>query len=312
MFISVVIPLFNKEDHILLAVNSVLNQTHHEFELIIVDDGSTDRGPEVVMSISDPRVRFVAQPNGGVSRARNAGVKLANAEWVAFLDADDEYGPDFLAQVIQFIETHNSCGLSMIGSNYYIGDRHQISLEETLEDGIYDYFELFKNQRSPNHSSTTVVNKKKFVEVGGFPEGVKQFEDWITWFKLSFAGNFGFISAPLGIYHQVEGSVARSKRAPADFFNDAIRVQKTLIEYGRRYPSSPEKHKNAAECMSEFSVNIAGLLARDGAKILALRMLKHIQLRALIGPRKGHWGFLLRHLLVPQCLKQVYWGMQKR
>jgi len=312
MFISVVIPLFNKKEHILSAVNSVLNQSHQEFELIVVDDGSTDHGADIVKSVADPRIRLLAQPNGGVSRARNAGAKQARAEWVAFLDADDEYEPDFLAQVIQFIETHNHCGLSMVGSNYYVGDRQQNAIKDALKDGVYDYFELFKNQLSPNHSSTTVVNKKKFLEVAGFPEGIKQFEDWITWFKLAFAGSFGFISAPLGIYHQVEGSVARSKRAPADFFNDATRLSKTLLEYACKYPLSPEKQKAAAKCMSEFAVNIAGLLARDGAKKLAIRMLKYIRLDALLGSRRGHWGFLLRHLLVPQALKQIALCEQKR
>lgn len=86
MFISVVIPLFNKKEYILRAIESVLNQTHSNFELIVVDDGSTDGSAEVVTSVKDDRVRLISQSNQGVSVARNRGVQEARSEWVAFIN----------------------------------------------------------------------------------------------------------------------------------------------------------------------------------------------------------------------------------
>lgn len=309
MIFSVVIPLYNKESYILRAIQSVLTQTYTDFELIVVDDGSTDGGPELVNHVQDPRVRLVQQSNGGVSMARNRGVRETLNDWVAFLDADDEYEPIFLSRVVEFVMSHNRNNLSMIGTNYYINSKEYIALDTTIEDGIHDYFYLFGDQRSPNHSSTTVVNKKKFLKVNGFPEGVRTFEDWIAWCKLAFVGDFGFISTPLGIYHHVEGSAARTTRSPINFFNDAMLLPLTIYEYSQKFPSHPTQAKNALLCASEFSVNIAGMLAHDGAKKLALKMLKFVDHSALVSNRKGRLFFLLLHLLVPQFIKSIYWNL---
>lgn len=307
-FISIVIPLFNKKEYILRAVNSVLNQTHSTFELIIVDDGSTDGSSDIVQSIADPRVQLITQANGGVSRARNVGVGRATGEWISFLDADDEYGSEFLKRVVEFINDHDGDDLSIIGANYYLGNG-DVASDQPTEDGVYDYFQLFRNQRSPNNSSTTAVNKEKFIEVGGFPEGVKQFEDWTTWFKLATVGEFGFISDPLGTYYQVEGSVAQSKRSLADFYHDAVymagAVSKSIL---KRSFYSARAHE-AWGCLNELVINIAEMLARDGAKRKACKMLGFVNAKHLTIRRRGHLGGLILHLVVPQWVKQVYWRL---
>lgn len=88
--ISVVIPLYNKEASVERSLRSVLSQDYDDFEIVIVDDGSTDRSAEVVRAIKDKRIVFIQQENGGPSKARNTGVKNAQGEWIVFLDADDE------------------------------------------------------------------------------------------------------------------------------------------------------------------------------------------------------------------------------
>src|SRR5437868_13381911 len=93
---SVVIPLYNKEGQIARAIDSVLAQTLQDFEIVVVDDGSKDRGPDIVAAYGDPRIRLHRQPNGGVSVARNQGVLLATAPTIAFLDGDDAWYPHHL------------------------------------------------------------------------------------------------------------------------------------------------------------------------------------------------------------------------
>ncbi|WP_020589300.1 glycosyltransferase family 2 protein [Desulfobacter curvatus] len=307
MFISVVIPLFNKEAFILRAIHSVLNQTYSNFELIIVNDGSTDDSANLVQTIADARVRLFQQSNGGVSKARNKGVELAQADWVAFLDADDEYLPHFLETMVSFILENRDPNICMVGANYYLGDTSHVSLDIEIGNGIYSYFDLFGNQRSPNHSSTTVVCKDKFIETGGFPEGVKQFEDWIAWFKLGFAGHFGYISTPLGIYHRVECSASRSKRNMKAFFDDAVLLPQLVYQYTKNNSLEAGKRESAINCISEFSFNIAVILAHHGGKILALKMLRFVKLTSLLKNREWKWKKLIVHLIIPQYLKTVYW-----
>src|ERR1035437_1378650 len=101
MTTSVIIPLYNKANHICRAVKSVLGQTHADFELIVVDDGSTDGSGDRVREFVDRRIHLFRQTNAGASAARNRGVSEARGELVAFLDADDEWMPDFLETVMQ-------------------------------------------------------------------------------------------------------------------------------------------------------------------------------------------------------------------
>ena len=105
--ISVVIPLYNKEASIAQSLKSVLSQEYDDFEVVIVDDGSTDGSVGVVEAMNDPRIRLIKQENGGPSKARNTGVKNAKGEWILFLDADDEMLPGALEYFAKNINKHN-------------------------------------------------------------------------------------------------------------------------------------------------------------------------------------------------------------
>src|SRR5690348_9188230 len=96
MFFSIIVPVYNKENHISDTILSALNQTVGDFELIIVNDGSTDKSLELVQSFSDKRIVVINKPNGGVSLARNIGIKRATGEYISFLDADDFWNRRYL------------------------------------------------------------------------------------------------------------------------------------------------------------------------------------------------------------------------
>ena len=97
---SIVMPLYNKEREVSTTISSILSQTFKNFELLVVNDGSTDLSVQVVEKITDIRVRIINQENAGVSAARNTGVRLALSELIVFIDADDLWHPDFLATIV--------------------------------------------------------------------------------------------------------------------------------------------------------------------------------------------------------------------
>ena len=107
--VGVVIPLYNKGTLVRRALNSVLSQTYQNFEVVVVDDGSTDEGPDVVRECSDPRVRLIQQANAGPGAARNRGVQETQAPYLTFLDADDEWMPRFLEEYVEVLRRRPDC-----------------------------------------------------------------------------------------------------------------------------------------------------------------------------------------------------------
>lgn len=185
--ISVVIPLYNKENSIGRAVASVLGQTEQDFELLVVDDGSTDGGAEIVRRIGDARVRLISQPNAGVSAARNRGAKEAASSVVAFLDGDDIWEPDFLETVSALRERFPNA--AVWATAYRMLDSSQQSrvvpwggLPSESEGGLLDFF---TPGRCALTSSTVLIDKSALFRVGGFPEGLAIGEDSDTWLRLA-------------------------------------------------------------------------------------------------------------------------------
>lgn len=116
--VSVIIPLYNQENYIARAIGSVIGQTYQDFELAVVDDGSTDRGPDLVRSFQDPRLKLVQQHNSGPGAARNCGIRESTAPYLAFLDADDEWMPEFLEKYLEVIVANSEC-------EYVVGPRFE-------------------------------------------------------------------------------------------------------------------------------------------------------------------------------------------
>ena len=185
--ISVVIPLYNKEEQIADTLQSIFEQTFQDFEIVIVDDGSTDNSVEEVEKFTDSRIRLIHQINAGVSAARNRGIEEARGELIAFLDADDEWKPEYLATQYGLYQKYPEC--SVYACNYEFRDSEgkvtpiiirRLPFEG--EDGILsNYFEVASCSHPPLWTSAVVVKKSVIQAIGGFPLGIKSGEDLLTW-----------------------------------------------------------------------------------------------------------------------------------
>lgn len=204
--ISVVIPLYNKEQSIVSTLQSILKQTYQDFEIIIVDDGSTDCSVEEVEKVTDSRIHLIRQSNAGVSAARNRGIEEAKGEFIAFLDADDEWNPCYLEKQYELTQKYPKC--SVFACNYEFIDR-QKKVSSTIirklpfgeEDGILsNYFEVASCSHPPLWTSAVVVKKNAIQSVGGFPIGIKSGEDLLTWARLACKYSIAFNVNSLAVF----------------------------------------------------------------------------------------------------------------
>lgn len=220
--ISVVIPLYNKEKFIAEAIQSVLNQTFADFELILINDGSTDKSEAVVNTFNDDRIRYKSIANSGVSVARNTGIELAKFPWIALLDADDWWAPSFLSEVVTAINNSLSKNIFATGrSRVFKNDIERYKNEFLPKDGEtspVNYFKIISKYLPPINSSNVVVKKELLMERGLFRKGQKQHEDHDLWMRLCVKNEVIFINKPLSFYRKnIHDSASAKPFAFKDF-----------------------------------------------------------------------------------------------
>jgi glycosyltransferase involved in cell wall biosynthesis len=204
--ISVVIPLYNGKGYIRRSIQSVLRQTCADFELLVVDDGSTDGSPEVVRTFTDSRVRLIQQEHAGVSVARNRGLAEARAEYVALLDADDEWEPQFLDAVVHLSLAYPQAGILATGYRKVFpkGPSVEVTVAESPTRTtllIDDYFRRLQGG-SIVHTSAVAIPVRVFQELGGFLEGCRAGQDQEMWGRIALHCLVGYDPRILSSYHQ--------------------------------------------------------------------------------------------------------------
>jgi glycosyltransferase involved in cell wall biosynthesis len=217
---SVVIPLYNKEPHIQRTINSVLAQRVQDFEIIIVDDGSTDNSIKVVKEFKDQRIRLIQQKNAGVSAARNKGIGETKADLIAFLDADDEWRPCFLETILRLREKYPEAGAYV--TDYEKCDENGKKLRPLYKkippapwEGLLpNYFLTAASGEMPIAASAICVPKKILLEFGGFQEGVLVWEDSDLWGKIALRYKIAFCQEIGAIYHIEAINRASNKKLP--------------------------------------------------------------------------------------------------
>lgn len=219
--VSIVIPVYNRADLVVRAIRSVLNQTLVDFEIVVVDDGSTDNTATAVESIDDKRIRLVRKSNGGVSSARNTGIQNARSELIAFLDSDDEWDSAFLETILRLRRNYPQC--SAFATRYIFRSEEGQSETPTLyglpkgedwEGVLKNYFEMAVRSRPPICTSAVAVTKQALHDVGGFPTEVTVGEDLITWARIAAGSSIAYSSRPLVTYWHETFDFAQRRRRP--------------------------------------------------------------------------------------------------
>ena len=204
--ISVIIPLYNKETSIATALRGVLAQTYQDFEIVVVDDGSTDGSAAIVETFDDSRIRLIRQANAGVSAARNRGIEEAKGEYVAFLDADDEWMPKFLEEIAALIADYPE---SRARATNYIFNSNGVKSPTILrkipfsgERGVLaNYFEVASCSHPPMWTSAVCIDRALLQEVGGFPVGIKSGEDLLTWARVALRTDWAYSMRTMAQYN---------------------------------------------------------------------------------------------------------------
>jgi len=249
MLCSVIIPLYNKENYVDVAIRSVLRQTWQKFEIVVVDDGSTDRSAEIVKAIADPRIRLIQQENSGVSRSRNRGIEMARGELIFFLDGDDWYDINYLSTIIAMANQHPT------GSFYATNFKYVLNHQPTEWDNpphfplkivvLTDFYKIRFRSGTIFCTNSVAVRRSDLMRLQPcFPEGESMGEDQDLWFRLAEHLNLIYCPSKLAAYrNNVSDSLCESikpqallpvfvrleKRAKQGMLNKNLRTSALLL-----------------------------------------------------------------------------------
>lgn len=233
--ISVIIPLYNKQELISSCLHSVLSQTVLPSEIVIVNDGSTDASMEIVESVASRnnlKIKFnvINQVNSGVSAARNNGVLAASNEFIALLDADDEWQSDFIEKMLILIRQYPDA--AMYSSFHKIKDsegnffKPRSVLPDSFKGYIKNYAQVSIKMPVVN-SSKVILRRKEFLEIGGFTVGAALTEDLLFWFKISLKFKIAFLNESLITINQFEDESRSGRENKTPYIIDYYCANKT-------------------------------------------------------------------------------------
>ena len=220
--LSIVIPCFNKQGQIATTLNSVLKQSFHDYEIIIVDDGSTDNSIEIIQQFNDSRIKLIQQTNSGVSAARNNGIKNASGDWIAFLDADDWWHPEYLKNIHTIITAHPEA--KVVSTGFFCKpDTPNWQPNAWPLSSQLPEIEVIKNlperwlQSIPFFTSSVCIHKN-FLQTmhPWFPDNESNGEDLDLWLRIAEHENIFHLPTELVVYRTEQQQSLTSNYAPLE------------------------------------------------------------------------------------------------
>lgn len=214
-FFSIIIPVYNKEKFLRNTLDTVLNQTFRDYEIIVVNDGSTDGSLEILHNIKDPRLRIFNQENQGAAASRNQGMERASAPYFCFLDADDSWTPDHLAvladTIRRFPEGKMFCSryVTQINHNTFIKNK-LLGIADDYEGYVHDFFRSSYVNRVAL-TSAVCIHESVFKKSGGFNSTTRSTEDLEYWIKIALNYRVVITAATTMIYNFIADNSSLSK-----------------------------------------------------------------------------------------------------
>jgi len=267
MEISVVIPLYNKAEYIARALDSVFAQKFRDFEVIVVNDASTDGGEKIAAGYKNKGVKLFNRiaPSPGGHAARNLGIKESSGSLVSFLDADDEWTPDFLEAITRLRRKFHEAGVYATSYLRKFKDGtiknpefREIPEDEGWEGIVPDYFKSCQHGSSPVWTSAAAIPKTVFASAGMFPEGVKKGGDRDMWVRIALRYPVAFSRRACALYNMdIPGSVSKTNRAIygyratetiENFLNENPGIGKQRCKYMREY-ANRLRLSSTAQCI---------------------------------------------------------------
>lgn len=292
--VSVVIPAYNAAWCVRKAIDSVLAQTFRDFELIVVDDGSTDDTPSVLASYGGA-IRVLRQPNRGMGGARNAGIRAAAGEFIAFLDSDDWWLPQKLERQVALMRSAPHVGFSSCAARVEDPEGRLLNLWQCPGwEGAFLVHLFSSGADVPGSCSAVIAKRQLVVEARGFDESLRGVEDPDLWMRLAAVTDYACLDEAMAVVLRRPGSVSRNREAMR---GAAIRVLR------KNRPLLPATHRGAywRQCLANVHADYAKWRYRDGARIAAIAD----ALRTLtLSPRgRGRLALgLLRDMLLSRSL----------
>lgn len=240
ILISIIIPVYNGEKYLSETIKTVIDQTYKNWELIIVDDGSTDNTADIVKQFNDSRISYIKKNNTGVSDTRNVGANLAKGEILCFLDADDVWLPQNLEKKLSKL-TKEQDSILVTSPMYLWDERTDYQNCKIIGKPTFDEWKEFRELRNTSIPSSVLMYKNYFLEAGMFDTKISTSADFDLVIRLRELGKFTYVNEPLLLYRchpsQMHNNIALYK-------HDMIYILKKYKSNSNLFPTSHEWRKS--------------------------------------------------------------------
>jgi glycosyltransferase involved in cell wall biosynthesis len=264
--VSVIIPTYNRSKYVQEAIDSVLAQDYKEFELIVVDDGSTDDTEEVLKAFYLKKIIYVKQENQGESAARNLGVSMSQGKYIAFLDSDDLWSPDKLSLQVPILDANPDivvvfCQSWQIDSEGQRITQQPLGLHTKAADFTVE--NLLMYNKIPAGSSTCLIRRSVLEEAGGFSIDIRYGDEWDLWLRISTNGKMFFLNKTLASYRRHKQT--QSFFPTIKFVDDILKDHLLLLDrcFSRSINKIPEKLFKKAIAQQYLDSSLASFLLHD-------------------------------------------------